>query len=80
MPNTKLLIKNLFFETNEDKSTNLDSLFIENFFLAKYNDNGGIDQYFEELKEREQAGSFMHLDCLFQSLFILPTNAMQSYL
>ncbi|WP_157909239.1 hypothetical protein [Capnocytophaga stomatis] len=55
-------------------------MFIENFFLAKYNDNGGIDQYFEELKEREQAGSFMHLDCLFQSLFILPTNAMQSYL
>lgn len=60
----KVAYKKSFFETNEDKNVNLDSLFIEDFFLSKYNDNNDIDQYFEELKEREQAGHFMHLDSL----------------
>ncbi|MFK8271089.1 hypothetical protein [Capnocytophaga stomatis] len=39
----KVAYKKSFFETNKDKNVNLDSLFIEDFFLAKYNDNNDID-------------------------------------
>lgn len=60
----KATYKKPFFNENKDKNINMDSLFIEDFFLSKYNDNDGIEHYFDQLKEREQSGHFIHLDKL----------------
>lgn len=60
----KFVYKESFLKEDKDRNINLDSLFTKNFVLSKYNNNDDIDHYFEQLKEREQMGRFMHLDSL----------------